>query len=106
MAPVDLGPAILVETHHEVFAGPYHRNNDGNAALIKLMLAPAPEAQQILRDRQVDYVVTCSAAPDPNIVRLAPDGLEARLARGETPDFLERLQLDPNDKISAWRVRR
>jgi hypothetical protein len=106
MAPVDLGPAILVETPHEVFAGPYHRNNDGNAALIKLMLAPAPEAQQILRDRQVDYVVTCSAAPDPNIVRLAPDGLEARLARGETPDFLERLQLDPNDKISAWRVRR
>ena len=56
MAPLDLGPAILAETSHDVFAGPYHRNNDGNAALIKLMLAPLPAAKQILSDRHVDYV--------------------------------------------------
>jgi len=59
-----------------------------------------------LRDRHVDYVVTCAAAPDANIIKLAPDGLEARLARGETPDFLERIQLDPADRISVWRVRK
>jgi hypothetical protein len=106
MAPLDLGPAILAETTHDVFAGPYHRNNDGSAALIKLMLAPLPAAQQILSDRRVDYLVTCAATPDLNIIKLAPDGLEARLARGETPDFLEPLHLDPNDKISIWRVRR
>jgi hypothetical protein len=105
MAPVDLGPAILAETGHDVFAGPYHRNNDGNAALIRLMLAPLPTARQILSDRHVDYVVTCSATPDRNIIKLAPDGLEARLARGETPDFLEPLHLDPTGKISVWRVR-
>src|SRR4029077_13322239 len=74
MAPLDLGPAILAETNHDVFAGPYHRNNDGNAALIKLMLAPIPAAQQILRERRVDYVVTCPAGPDRNIIKLAPDG--------------------------------
>jgi hypothetical protein len=106
MASVDLGPAILVETNHEVFAGPYHRNNDGIATLIKLLMAPSPSAKQILSDRHVDYVVICSASPDTNIIKLAPDGLEAQLARGETPDFLEPLHLDPNDKISVWRVRR
>jgi len=106
MAPVDLGPAILAETTHDVFAAPYHRNNDGNAALIRLMLAPSPKAQQILSDRRVDYVITCSVAPDANIIRLAPEGLEARLSRGETPDFLELLSLDPAHKISVWRVRR
>ncbi len=106
MAPLDLGPAILAQTDHEVFAGPYHRNNDGNAALIKLMLAPLPTARQILSDRRVDYVITCSAAPDLNIIKLAPDGLEARLGRGETPDFLERLDLDPAHKVSIWRVRK
>jgi hypothetical protein len=106
MAPVDLGPAILAQTNHDVFAGPYHRNNDGNAALIKLMLAPLPTAKQILSDRHVDYLVTCSAAPDPNIIKLAPEGLEARLSRGQTPDFLELLHLDPADKISIWRVRK
>jgi hypothetical protein len=34
MAPIDLGPAILLETDNAVFAAPYHRNNDGNAAQI------------------------------------------------------------------------
>ncbi|MCP4620960.1 MAG: hypothetical protein GY844_31515 [Bradyrhizobium sp.] len=106
MAPLDLGPAILAETGHDVFAGPYHRNNDGNTALLRLMLAPLPTARQMLSDRRVDYVVTCSAVPDLNMIKLAPEGLEARLGRGETPDFLERIDLGPGTKISAWRVRK
>ena len=106
MAPVDLGPAILAETADDVFAAPYHRNNDGNAALIKLMLAPLLTAQQILSDRRVDYVITCSTAPDLNIIKLAPEGLEARLSRGETPEFLEPIELGPAAKISAWRPRK
>ena len=106
MAPIDLGPMILVDTDHAVFAAPYHRNNDGNVAMLKLMLAPLPAARQILSDRGVDYVVTCAAAPEQDLVELAPDGLAARLGRGETPDFLEPLDLDPTHKISVWRVRR
>jgi hypothetical protein len=106
MAPLDLGPAILAETGHDVFAGPYHRNNDGNTAFLRLMLAPLPTAQQILSDRRVDYLVTCSAAPDRNIIKLAPEGLEARLSRGQTPEFLEPIDLDPAAKISAWRLRK
>ena len=106
MAPIDLGPAILLETDHEVFAAPYHRNNDGNAAMLKLMLAPLPTARQMLTGRGVDYVVTCSAAPDLDLVSLAPDGLAARLGRGETPEFLEPLDLKPARDISVWRVRR
>jgi hypothetical protein len=106
MAPIDLGPMILVDTDHAVFAAPYHRNNDGIVAMLELMLAPVPAARQILSDRRVDYVVTCSAAPEKDLVNLAPDGLAARLGRGETPDFLEPLDLDPTHKISVWRVRR
>jgi hypothetical protein len=106
MAPIDLGPAILFETDHAVFAAPYHRNNDGNVAMLKLMLAPLPAARQMLSDRGVDYVVICSSAPEQDLVELAPDGLAARLGRGETPDFLEPLDLDSTRKISVWRVRR
>jgi hypothetical protein len=106
MAPIDLGPIILAGTDHTIFAAPYHRNNDGIVAMLKLMLAPVPTARQILTDRRVDYVVICSTAPDPDIVKLAPDGFGARLGRGETPDFLEPLDIDPAHKISVWRVRR
>ena len=106
MAPIDLGPTILAETDHAVFAAPYHRNNDGNLAMLTLMLAPVLTARQILSDRRVDYVVICSADPDQDLVRLAPDGLAARLGRGETFDFLEPLDFDATHKISVWRVRR
>jgi hypothetical protein len=106
MAPIDLGPMILAETDHAVFAAPYHRNNDGNLAMLKLMLAPPSTARQTLSDRRVDYIVICPADPQEDFVKLAPDGLAARLGHGETPDFLEPLNLDPTHKISVWRVRR
>ena len=105
MAPIDLGPVILAGTDHAVFAAPYHRNNDGIVSMLKLMSAPIPVARQMLSDRPVDYVVICSAAAERDLVQLAPDGLAARLGRGETPDFLELLDLDPTHKISVWRVR-
>jgi hypothetical protein len=106
MAPIDLGPAILAETDHFIFAAPYHRNNDGNAAMFKLMLATVPDARQILSDRRVDYVVICATAPDQDVLQRAPDGLAARLGRGDAPDFLEPLDIDPSHKIAVWRVRR
>ncbi len=105
MAPVDLGPMILAATDHAVFAAPYHRNNDGMVAQLRLMLASLPAARQILRDRRVDYLVTCPGGIEEDFVKLAPDGLAARLRRGETPDFLEPLDLDPTRKISVWRVK-
>ena len=70
------------------------------------MLAPLATAQQILSDRHVDYVVTCAAAPDANVIKLAPEGLEARLSRGETPEFLEPIDLGPAAKISVWRTQK
>jgi len=106
MAPIDLGPAILATTAHDVFAGPYHRNNDGNSAMLKLMLAPPLVAHQMLSDRQVDYVVVCRAAPNWNIIKRAPDGLEALLARGDVPEFLEPIDIGSATRISAWRLRR
>jgi len=106
MAPTDLGPAILAETNHEIFAAPYHRNNDGNLAMLRLMLATPSVAHQMLSDRHVDYVLTCRTDPNRTIMQRAPDGLEARLARGETPEFLEPIDLGAAVGISVWRVRK
>jgi hypothetical protein len=106
VAPIDLGPAILEATDHAVVAAPYHRNNEGNLAMLSAFLAAPQNARQILSGRQVDYIVMCStSAEQSDFVRLAPDGLAARLGRGETPDFLEPLELDPTRKLSVWRLR-
>jgi len=106
MAPIDLGPAILAATEHEVFAAPYHRNNDGNLAMMKVMMAPPQAARQLLAERHVSYVVICRGSPDQaDFLKLAPDGLAARLGRGDIPDFLEPLTRDPTANLSVWRVR-
>ncbi len=106
MAPIDSGPAILAATGHSVFAAPYHRNNDGNLAMLDAMLAAPDAARQMLVERRVDYVIICPAAPDQaDFERMAPDGLAARLNRGEAPSFLEPVVLDGSPKFSAWRVR-
>lgn len=106
MAPIDLGPAILAATGHEIFAAPYHRNNDGNLAMIQAMLAPPQAARGVLTDRHVTYVVICRGGPDQaDFLKLAPDGLAARLGRGDTPDFLEPLTRDPAANLSIWRMR-
>jgi hypothetical protein len=106
MAPIDLGPAILAATDHSVFAAPYHRNSDGNLAMLQVMLAAPQAARKILADRQVDYVVICAGSLEQaDFVRMAPDGLAARLGRGEVPEFLEPIELHPAGELRAWRVR-
>lgn len=106
MASIDLGPAILAATDHAVFAAPYHRNNDGNLAMLHLMTAAPRVERQIVSDRQVDYIVICAGSLEQgDFIKLAPDGLAARLGRGEIPDFLEPVDLRPAGKLVAWRVR-
>lgn len=104
MAPIDLGPAILAETEHQVFAAPYHRNVDGNLAMLKLMLAPTQIAHKMLSDRRVDYLVVCRTSPNQDLIDLAPNGLEAQLSRGEVPTFLAPIDLGSTAKIAAWRL--
>jgi hypothetical protein len=107
MAPIDSGPAILAATGHAVFAAPYHRNNDGNLAMVHAMTATPEAARAILSARQVDYVLACSGSSDQaDLVRLAPDGLAAHLGRGEAPDYLERVEFASKSGVTVWRVRR
>jgi hypothetical protein len=105
MAPIDSGPAILAATGHAVFAAPYHRNNAGNRAMLDVMLAAPEAARQLLADRRVGYVLICPMAPDQkDFEAMAPDGLAARLARGDVPDFLDRVALTDAPRFSLWRV--
>jgi hypothetical protein len=107
IAPIDLGPGILAATEHSVFAAPYHRNNDGNLAMIRTMMAGPDEAHRILRERQADYVVLCRGSLELlELTDMAPDGLAARLGRGEVPEFLQAVELSPAGNLTVWRVRR
>lgn len=104
-AYTELGSFVLAATPHAVLSGPYHRNAQGIVDTYALFTEADAEARQIARRRGIDLVVTCAASLDlDQLKRAAPDGLAARLARGETPDWLEPV-LSDGGPIAVWRVR-
>ncbi len=88
---VDQGPAILARTGDSVLAGPYHRDAAGILDTYALFAGPDPRA--VIRRRRIDYVMTCSAAPDWSFYRTrgSMGGLVAMFAGGRIPAWLVRL---------------
>lgn len=98
LAPIDLGPAILLGTRHAVLAAPYHRNNAGNLAVYRFYGGGEQAALGVARRWNVRYVVTCDGSAG------MPAAPWARaLGRGPGPAWLT-----PVARTSGailWRVR-
>ncbi len=103
---IDIGPTILYETAHSIFAAPYHRNGDGNRATFDLLLGDDAAARRVIAEKDIDYVAICPGAPEHfNYAHAAPQGLSARLGRGEVPDYLQALPGDAKAALRVFRVR-
>jgi hypothetical protein len=106
MAFIDLGPHILVHTHHDVAAGPYHRLSRGIIDVYEFFSSPAQVARPIAARRAIDYVVFCSRAATPRFAGgLAPDALWNVLTRAEVPDWLEPVP-ETSQPLQIYRVLR
>ncbi|NMG37941.1 GtrA family protein [Chelativorans sp. ZYF759] len=89
LAVSNLGAAILANTDHRVFAGPYHRNQAGNLFALAAQMAPAETARGLLGAHGVDYVAICPGNTETAFLAdRSPDGLLAGLAAGRVPDWL------------------
>ena len=72
LAPIDLGPRILLDTPHGIVAAPYHRNNAGNLAALRYGQDADTDAA-IARAWGVRYVLTCPAtAGAPALLKALP----------------------------------
>jgi hypothetical protein len=103
LAPIRLGPRILVATRDSVLGAPYHRDNDGNRAALDMLTAPADQAHRMIAGRGVRYVAYCTG--DPDLARLTTyraDSLLNDLASGRAPSWLSPLGAD--GPIRAWKV--
>lgn len=94
VAPLQVGSHLVATTALDPFAGPYHRNNDGNRFALDVWAAPPAVAARLLEDRNVRYVLVCTGEGDPAAVAArAPAGLAAALLRGDPPAFLSPVPL-------------
>ncbi|WP_265587323.1 AcrB/AcrD/AcrF family protein [Sphingomicrobium arenosum] len=88
---IDLAPRLLVLTHHDTITGPYHRNDEAIGHVLSVLQSPSAEAEdaaRTVRHYGADYLMICDERA-PGDAPPASDQLEARLLRGETPDWLE-----------------
>jgi hypothetical protein len=104
-APLNIGPAILMTTPHNVLASNYHRNQKALRDQIDLFRLSPDKAKAIIDRRAITHLVSCSGdAEMDQYVRRAPNGLWAQINSGRLPDWLE-YQGTIGKGLKVWRVR-
>jgi hypothetical protein len=80
LAPIFLGPSILLRTPHSVVAAPYHRAIPGLTAAIEGLGGTEADLDRVLTAFGIRYLVACPARPADD---LQPEpAFATRLARG------------------------
>lgn len=102
--PIDLGPAILVQTDHKITAAPYHRNDLSMRRTIEFFTAEEAAARAAFEGSGAEFLIFCPASSEAAAYRtLAPEGLAARLGEGHAPDWLSPVEVKGSAPIRVWR---
>lgn len=103
-APLDIGPFLLLRTHHSVIATNHHRNQRAMAKVLRAFMSPPEKARGIIASTPADYVLFC---PDWNEIELynrdSPKGLAARLQSGRPPAWLKPVPMPAGTTIRVYR---
>jgi len=104
-APLDIGPALLVKSHHAVVATGHHRAEASMRDIIYAFTSPDAEARKVFAAHGADYLVMCTDLAEPRLFSAAnPDGLTAQLVSGNTPDWLVPAAINGPAEFRVWRV--
>lgn len=105
LAITNLGAMILVGTPHRVLAGPYHRNVDGDLAMINAFMGSREDAAAVIRKHRVGLVAVCRGNDETEaLVEWAPSGFMAELIRNDVPDWLDVLPETAGQPLQIYRV--
>jgi hypothetical protein len=100
LADIYMGPFILANTSDTVLTAPYHRMTWGILAAHDALTATNSQAEAKIRALKIDYLVECPASA----IHPPPGSIEADLARGETPDWLQMLSTK-GEALQIYRLR-
>ena len=104
---IDLAPRLITVTHHDSIMGPYHRNGEQIADVMKAFRGTPEQARAIIGKYRSDYLMTCPNASTTTIFTSeTPDGFYAQLAKGKVPAWLTPIDLPANSPFRIWKVSR
>lgn len=103
LAPIFIGPSILLRTPHSVVGAPYHRAIPGLTAVIEGLGGTEADLRRQVRAHDIRYLATCPSRPGDDLQ--AETAFVTRLTRGEIAvPWLEPVDL-PGSALRVWRVR-
>jgi hypothetical protein len=102
---VDLGPRLIVTTHHDAVAGPYHRNGDAILDVQHAFQGSEAQARAIMKRHGATMLMICpDMAESTNYRARAPGGFYDRMAHGWVPDWLTPLPLPKGSPLRLYRI--
>ncbi|MES2987400.1 MAG: AcrB/AcrD/AcrF family protein [Pseudomonadota bacterium] len=102
---VDLGPRLIVVTHHNGIAGPYHRNGRAILDVHHAFTGTADAARAIMAAHQAQYLLICPDMSETTLYRSrAPNGFYAQLIKGQIPRWLEPVTLGKGSPLRLWKI--
>ena len=101
-AHIDLGPKIIVQTHHDATSGPYHRGWREIGVMMRTWQSE-PEAARAAISERADYLLICDDARFSR--RTVQQRRLANSLKQEVPDWLEPVEMPERAPFRLYRVR-
>lgn len=107
LAPLDLGPLILLHSRASVVATGHHRGDRGIRAELEIFAAPAAEARAMLAQRGTGWITACPGHHELYNYALGQDAsLAGDLRSGNAPGWLEPVIAPAGrENLALWRIR-
>ncbi|MBO6724627.1 MAG: GtrA family protein [Rhizobiaceae bacterium] len=104
LAVSNLGASILVNSDHRVFAGPYHRNVEGNLAVLRAFTAEPETARPMLAELEVGIIAHCPGNDETQALAAAfPRSLLAEMRGGSAPEWLQPMSAPDGSPLVLFR---
>lgn len=104
-APLDIGPALLMESQHNVIASGHHRGSAGIRFIFELFAASPEDAHARLLERETAYVAICRDLMEVQIhAGRTPGGLADHILKGKVPHWMDRIDTGESG-LEIWAIR-
>jgi hypothetical protein len=105
MTFVDLGPRLIVLTHHNAIAGPYHRNGEQILDVQHAFSRTPENFRAIARKYGATLLLVCPNMAESTVYRARNQGgFYDQLAHNTRPDWLKPLPLPRNSPFRLWHI--
>lgn len=105
LAPLDLGPTILINSHHSVVATGHHRSARSMRTVLLTFLASPDKARIVAQESPARYLITARGLDRMETYRrISPHGLAAALLAHRPPVWLRRVPLRGAGDIALYEI--